>query len=363
MLATTPGYAKHDAEVERLSEELGEILLRPMHDWLGQKRLIIVPDGALQYVPFEVLVYPAAVDQMSPQPLVANHEIVYLPSASVIAEQRAEFNNRPLAPKMLKIFADPVFDETDDRIDEKSLASRKSRRPGRESSGIRLARKTNRSTDPRNLFGVSELSSKRALRAAGFDKGIPRLPFSNQEARRIISLVPAGQGVAALSFDANRNSATSDELAQYRFVHFATHGLLNSDHPELSGILLSMVDHNGGSQDGFLQLHEIYKMHLPIELVVLSACQTALGKEVRGEGLFGLTRGFMYVGAKRAVSSLWKVNDSATAELMELFYKEMLLNGRSPAAALQSAKNNLRKQKRWQEPFYWAGFIIQGEWK
>jgi CHAT domain-containing protein len=104
-------------------------------------------------------------------------------------------------------------------------------------------------------------------------------------------------------------------------------------------------------------------MQLPVELVVLSACQTALGKEVRGEGLFGLTRGFMYVGAKRTVSTLWKVDDSATAELMELFYKEMLQNGSTPAAALQTAKNKLRKQKPWQAPFFWAGFIIQGDWR
>jgi CHAT domain-containing protein len=345
------GYAATDAEAERSAKELGQILFKPIHDLLGHKRLLIVPDGELQYVPFEVLA--EASDQASSQPLVANHEIVYLPSASVIAEQRAKFKNRPLAPKTIVIFADPVFEDTDERVEKR--ATRKNTRPRQGSSAGRVASSTTRST------GDSE--STNALRAAGFVEGIPRLPYSNQEARRIMSLVPQGQGVAELGFDANRTAATSVELAKYRYIHFATHGLLNSEHPELSGILLSMVNASGSSQNGFLQLHEIYKMQLPVELVVLSACQTALGKEVRGEGLFGLTRGFMYVGAKRTVSTLWKVDDSATAELMELFYKEMLQNGSTPAAALQTAKNKLRKQKPWQAPFFWAGFIIQGDWR
>lgn len=341
------GYAVADAEAERSSKELGQILFKPIHELLGRKRLLIVSEGELQYVPFEVLA------DASDQPLIADHQIVYLPSASVIAEQRAKFKNRPVAPKTIVIFADPVFEDTDERVAQR--ASHKNTRPRQGSSAGRIVSNSTRST------GDSE--STNALRAAGFNEGIPRLPYSNQEARRIISLVPPGQGVAELGFDANRTVATSGELAKYRYIHFATHGLLNSEHPELSGILLSMVNASGSSQNGFLQLHEIYKMQLPVELVVLSACQTALGKEVRGEGLFGLTRGFMYVGAMRAVSSLWKVDDSATAELMELFYKEMLQHGSTPAAALQTAKNKFRRQKPWQAPFYWAGFIIQGDWR
>lgn len=208
-----------------------------------------------------------------------------------------------------------------------------------------------------------ESTSAGALRAAGFNQGIPRLPYSFQEAQRIKLLVPDAKRLVALGFDANRVHATSRDLTDFRFLHFATHGILNSEDPELSGILLSMLDRNGKAQDGFLQLHEIYNLHLPVELVVLSACQTALGKEIRGEGLFGLTRGFMHAGARQVVSSLWKVDDSATADLMGLFYTEMLVHGRSPAAALQQAKFNMRKQRRWQQPFYWAGFIIQGDWR
>jgi CHAT domain-containing protein len=146
-------------------------------------------------------------------------------------------------------------------------------------------------------------------------------------------------------------------------VHFATHGLLHSEHPELSGIVLSLVNENGQPVDGFLRLNEIYNMNLSADLVVLSACQTALGKEVKGEGLIGLTRGFMYAGSPRVVASLWKVDDVATAEFMKLFYQKMLQEKMRPAAALRAAKVEMRKQKRWSAPFYWAAFELQGEWR
>src|SRR5262249_45748923 len=153
------------------------------------------------------------------------------------------------------------------------------------------------------------------------------------------------------------------DLSQYRIVHFATHGLLNSERPELSGLVFSMVDEAGHQQDGFLRLHEIYNLRLPAELVVLSACQTALGKDIRGEGLVGLTRGFMYAGAPRVVASLWQVDDLATAELMGKFYRGMLKEGLRPAAALRAAQVEMLKQKRWQSPYFWAAFVLQGEWQ
>src|SRR5207237_2551887 len=134
--------------------------------------------------------------------------------------------------------------------------------------------------------------------------------------------------------------------------HFATHGLLNSQHPELSGVVLSLVNKNGSTIDGFLRLQDIYNLKLNADLVVLSACNTALGKEVRGEGLIGLTRGFMYAGAPRVIASLWKVDDAATAELMSIFYRKMLVENLRPAAALRRAQNDLMKQLRWKSPEY-----------
>ncbi len=177
-----------------------------------------------------------------------------------------------------------------------------------------------------------------------------------------MSVTRWGLGYKATGFEANRDAAMKPGLADYRIVHFATHGLMNAKHPELSGIVLSLVDENGNSQNGFLRLHDIYNMKLPVDLVVLSACNTGLGKDVRGEGLIGLTRGFMYAGASSVVASLWKVDDEATAELMKHFYFQMLQQGLSPAAALRKAQLEMSKQKRWQSPYYWSGFTIQGQY-
>lgn len=174
---------------------------------------------------------------------------------------------------------------------------------------------------------------------------------------------PSGHTLEAVDFQASRATAISPDLANYRIVHLATHGLLNSQHPELSGLVFSLVDKNGNTQDGFLTLQDIYNLNLPADLVVLSACETGLGKEVSGEGLMGLTRGFMHAGATRVVASLWNVSDVATARLMEEFYKAMEKDGLPPAAALRTAQVKMWKQKRWSSPYYWAAFQIQGEWK
>jgi CHAT domain-containing protein len=166
----------------------------------------------------------------------------------------------------------------------------------------------------------------------------------------------------ALDFRANRSIATSDELSKYRYVHFATHGYLDTTRAGLSAIVLSMVDEQGKPQDGFLRTHDIYNLKLPAELVVLSACETGLGKDVTGEGLEGLTRGFMYAGARRVVVSLWNVNDKATAALMQRLYVEMLRSGKTPAAALRAAQIQLLRTRQWQSPYYCAAFVMQGEW-
>ena len=109
-------------------------------------------------------------------------------------------------------------------------------------------------------------------------------------------------------------------------------------------------------------MNDIYEMKLNADLVVLSACETALGKEIQGEGLLGLTRGFMYAGSPRVVASLWKVDDRSTAELMSRFYEDMLQNKLTPAAALRAAQLSLLQNPRWSHPYYWAPFIFQGEW-
>jgi len=326
---------------------------------LKQKRLLVVGDGALQYLPFGAL--PNLKSQGSrsqstnPRPLVADYEIVTLPSASTLAVLRRENVNRRLTSKSVAVIADPVFEETDERVTtSRSVGATEPQNKGDETVG------TSRALLQRAVEFETKTEGGAAVRES---LQIRRLPFTRFEAENILVNVPLQQSLKATDFRANRETATSAELSKYRFVHFATHAILNSEHPELSGIVLSLVNEQGKPVDGFLRLHDIYNLNLPADLVVLSACQTGLGREIRGEGLVGLTRGFMYAGAPRVVASLWKVDDAATAELMKRFYAAMLKDNLRPAAALRRAKVEMWKQKRWQAPYYWAAFELQGEWR
>jgi CHAT domain-containing protein len=235
---------------------------------------------------------------------------------------------------------------------------------GRIKGGVNTANNSTNTAAPR-AESVKELQLVEAVEDTGAGEGlyVPRLPGSRKEAEEIVAMGPAGEGKLALDFDANRALATSAELSRYRYVHFSTHGFLNSVHPELSGIVFSLVNERGEAEDGFLRAHEVFNLKLPAELVVLSACQTGIGKEVKGEGLVSLTRGFMYAGAPRVVVSLWSVSEMGTTELMVRFYREMLKEGKTPASALRAAQISLMKEKKWASPFYWAPFTLQGEWR
>ena len=190
-----------------------------------------------------------------------------------------------------------------------------------------------------------------------------RLLYTRREAEAAIAGLPRQEVFEALDFEASRVTAVSGKLTRYRTVHFATHGLVNNEHPDLSGLVLSLVDRHGEAQNGFLQLRDIYNLDLPVDTVVLSACNTALGKETDGEGVIGITRGFMYAGASRVVSTLWSVSDSATADLMRFFYSAMHQQGLGPPAALRFAQIQMSKSGTWHSPRYWAGFEIQGDWQ
>jgi CHAT domain-containing protein len=167
----------------------------------------------------------------------------------------------------------------------------------------------------------------------------------------------------ALDFAADRQAVLGDRLAAYRVVHFATHGILDTDRPALSGLALSSVDRDGRPQAGFLPLRDIYNLHLQADLVVLSGCRTALGRELSGEGLVGLTRGFQYAGAARVVASLWPVEDRATERLMTRFYRGLWSEKLPPAAALRAAQLALRAERPYRDPFFWAGFVLAGDWR
>jgi CHAT domain-containing protein len=167
----------------------------------------------------------------------------------------------------------------------------------------------------------------------------------------------------ARGFAASRETLTSLDLSQYSVLHFATHGVFDPKNPEVTGFFLSMLDDSGRPQNGFITTPDIYELKAPVDLVVLSACRTGLGRGVRGEGLIGLTSGFMHAGASSVAATLWKVDDNATSELMEHFYTNMLQNNMRPAEALRAAQNVLRHDPRWQSPHYWAAFTLQGEYQ
>jgi len=345
--------AEADAEYWKAATALSHRVLGPVAAQLGKKRLLIVTDGTLQYVPFAALPIPATgrPNRHRPIPLIIDHEIVSLPSASTLAVLRRELQGRQPAAKTVVTLADPVFDQNDARLKTAALtAPDKKDGPGLDVISTRILKHVAKQSDDSN-------------EAASVKLEIPRLPFTRQEAERILALVPEAAGMKALDFKASRATATSADLSQYRFVHFATHGYLDSERPELSALVLSTVDEQGRMVDGFLRAHEVYNLNLPAELVVLSACETGLGKEVKGEGLVGLTRGFMYAGAARVMVSLWSVNDQATSELMVKFYRKVLAEGMRPAAALRAAQVEMWKEKRWQAPYYWAAFTLQGEWR
>jgi CHAT domain-containing protein len=362
--------SKAAAEYRLAAAALSRMLLGPVATQFGNKRLLIVSDGALAYIPFAVLPEPPPAQSSTSKaasataaPLVVKHEIVNLPSASVLAVLRQQQIGRAPAPKAVAVLADPVFDPHDSRVT--LLASAQSARGGKTRTAPAPMRSIPPDLQPDASWSAGLLTRSAADVGLSRDGqlSLPRLLFSRREADAIMSVVPPGAGKKAVDFDASRATATSAELSQYRIVHFATHGLLDSVHPELSGLVFSMVDKQGHPQNGFLELQDIYNLNLPADLVVLSACETGLGKEISGEGLVGLTRGFMHAGASRVMASLWKVSDAGTATLMANFYTVMEKEHLPPAAALRAAQMRMWEQKRWRDPYYWAAFQIQGEWK
>jgi CHAT domain-containing protein len=312
---------------------LSDLVLAPAAARFGDRRLVVVADGVLQLIPFAALPdpVPASGGSASGAPLVARHEVVNLPSASVLAVERAQLAGRPPARGEVAVIADPVFAVDDPRV-------------AAAVGGTKAAEAATRGGD-----------------AAPVAYG--RLFWSRSEASAIAALADPARTLVALDFQASLDTVEGGRLRDYRFVHFATHGVIDGATPALSGLVLSQVDRQGRARPGFLRLAEVYDLELRADLVTLSGCDTALGKQVRGEGLVGLTRGFLYAGAAAVAASLWQVQDRSTAALMERFYRGLLAGGERPAAALRQAQLAMLAEPRWRDPYYWAGFVLYGDWK
>jgi CHAT domain-containing protein/tetratricopeptide (TPR) repeat protein len=349
-LLTTPhldGQTREQLEQAywRKAAQLSRMILGEIAGEIGNQRLLIVADEILQYIPFQALPDPRITQPTQPRPLMIDHEIVNLPSASTLAILRRETAPGKQWSKTIAVFADPVFQADDIRLINQ------------------LKTQTERPAAPDD--SISTTRSPSIIRALGqlrVDRDYRRLYSTKDEAEAIISVTDQSQRTVWTGFDANLTNATDPHLSQYRIIHFATHGDLDTEHPELSAIVLSFFNSQGRKQEAHLRLHNIYNLNLPADLIVLSACETALGKEIKGEGLIGLTRGFMYAGAGRVMASLWKVEDKSTAELMSHFYRCLLKNKMTPAAALRQAQIEVQQQPDWRLPYHWAGFVLQGEW-
>ena len=316
--------AEADAGFAAAARELGALVLWPVADRLGRRRagerLAVIGDGLLHIVPF------AALSLAGGEPLITRHEIVHLPSASVLTALRR--SGRPQAAKSLLVLADPVL-QRDARIGGAGHERTRGFRPPSPANPSRL----------------------------------PRLHFSRREAEMLAALLAPGEATVLLDFAASRAGLTGSGIERYRMLHFATHAMIDDQRPELTGLALSRFDEQGRPRAAFLRLHEIRRLRLAAELVTLSACETALGKPVDGEGLIGMVRGFLHAGAERVVASLWSVQDRATAELMARFYRAMLADDQRPAAALRQAQITLRGDSRFAAPYFWAPFVLQGEWR
>ena len=340
-------------------------------------RLLIVADGELQYLPFAALLVPSKstykleAKHVRPQfdysdnllPLLVNYEIEKPQSMAVVAElKRERMEGSTFTPgKTIAVVADPVFSASDERC---CVRPRRTAGAGKDTAVPPVSKQANLALQAMKKSRTMDQETGIVDRRGR----IVRLAFSGREAAEIFKLVSPEEQLQATGFDANLALLTNGTgLSSFKIVHFATHGWLDPDYPELSGILLSMVDEQGKSRNGILQMHQIFDLRLPAELVVISACETAIGKKIKGEGLNGLSRGFMYAGARRVIASLWKVNDGSTSELMNYFYGGLKLRDgvnfsqTRPAAALRAAQLKMMEKPLWRHPYYWAAFIIQGD--
>lgn len=332
--------SEDDNRLTQASNDLAALVLAPIADQLPARRIIIVADGALNYIPFQILPLPS-----TNEPLIASHEVINAPSASILGQLRQERSKRTSSDKLLAAFGYPAFESNYAELRNRSSGDLVAQINKDEDPAFsRVMRDIQVSGDSLQLSGVQPLENTRTELAYLRDLAGPE------------SLIASG-------FTASRETLEHTDFSKYAVLHLATHAYLDPKRPEYSGFLLSTVDPNGNLQNGYVTVQDVYALRAPVSLVVLSACRTGLGKDSRGEGLISLTRAFMYAGASSIAASLWNVNDEATAELMKQFYTRMLQDGMAPAAALRAAQNNIRQQPLWRSPHYWAAFTLHGEYE
>ena len=341
--------AAADNALPEKAAQLSQMLLGPVAGDLPNRKLLVLTEGALQSISFEALPAPGAQlsgpnkwEQYINSLLINTNDISSLPLIATLRAIRSEKKTVGSPSRTVAVIADPVFSANDERVRSAPITS------------VVAGASSDQDANGSALRGLPSV-----LRGGT----LSRLPYSAAEADAISAAAPSGSSMVVKGFDANRETLMSSRVGEYQIVHFATHAFLDSKHPELSGIVLTMVDPKGVRQNGLLPLHDVYSLKLSSELTVLSACQTALGKDISGEGYVGLTHSFLSAGSKSVVASLWKIDDRATASLMTNFYESLLQEKLSTGAALRAAKLKTMREKQWQAPYFWAGFVLQGEYE
>jgi CHAT domain-containing protein len=324
---------------DAVSRALANVLLGPFIQTLRQRRLLVVGHEGLHRVPFAAL----PVGSEGSKPLLTTREVVRIPSAVTLSLLRRDAPQAFVPPTSVLVVADPVFSTADPRV--------RAGEPGDPEDGAPSAVMMFRGRSRSRGGGALDLAN------------LPRLRASGDEASDIVRLAGSDRVSVLGGFAARRERVLGATAREYGIVHLASHSFPDDENPELSSVVLSMVDERGSPLDGMLLLKDVYDMKLSAELVVLSACETALGKEIRGEGILGLTRGFLHAGARRVVASLWKVDDKATRALMAKFYEGLFRDHLAPGAALRRAQLALAADPRWAFPFYWSAFELHGEWR
>lgn len=303
--------------------QLGEALLGQVPELARYPRVLVLADGELARLPFSALSAPSE----GAQAMVEGHEVVLVPSASALVAQRARRSAPGAFDRDLLLVSDPVFSHADPRLE---------REPRSRASGDA---------------------------AAPGERPLVRLPGTAAEAARIQALAAGRRVELVAGFAATREWALQGALGRARYLHFATHAVADHDHPERAGLALSGVDRTGNPIEGLLRLDDLRRLRIDADLVVLSACSTRDGRTLSGEGPQSLVRGFIDAGAARVIGTLWPVRDEAATILVESFYRGLFVEGRSPAAALRAAQRELAAQPRFAAPHYWAGFVLEGDWR
>jgi CHAT domain-containing protein/tetratricopeptide (TPR) repeat protein len=311
-------------DARRIAARIARRLLTADYGRSGKSTLVVVADGALRGIPFEILPVSAGAT------LQSRHTVSYLPSVAALRWLRSH-RFKLSAERSAAVIADPVFERGDPRLRAIPLGT----------------------PDP-SLSGALADTGTHALK---------RLPYSREEAREIAAEFPLERRWLALDFNADRSAIMDAAWERYEIAHFATHALIDTRNPELSGIVLSLYDRDGAPTDGYLRITDIYNLHIPAELVVLSTCDSAADSAALGNDVFTLADAFYYAGAPRLLASLWAVNDEASATFMTHFYRALVRPNATPASALKAAKQRLSQDPRWHSPAYWSAFVLEGDWQ